>query len=52
PTPVREIGLVRARTEYRRAISNALVETIRAALAQVLGPTPRRAVVLDPLAEV
>jgi len=50
PTPVREIGLVRARTEYRRAISNALTETIRTALGQVLKPAPRRALVLDPLA--
>jgi LysR family hydrogen peroxide-inducible transcriptional activator len=52
PTPVREIGLVRARTEYRRAISDALIESLRAALGQALGPAPRRAVVLDPLAEV
>ncbi|MET0390960.1 MAG: hydrogen peroxide-inducible genes activator [Polyangiales bacterium] len=48
PTPVREIGLVRARTEYRRAISSALAETVRSALAEALGPAPRRSLVLDP----
>ena len=51
PTPVREIGVVRARLDYRKAISQALVETLRAGLEVALGPTPRRAMVLDPLGE-
>jgi LysR family transcriptional regulator, hydrogen peroxide-inducible genes activator len=51
PTPVREIGLVRARLDYRKAVSIALTETIRAGLAAALGPAPRRALVLDPLAD-
>jgi len=52
PSPVREIGFVRARLDYRRAVARALAESIRAGLAAALGPAPRRAVVLDPLAEV
>ena len=51
PTPVREIGLVRARLDYRKAVSHALTEAIRARLHAALGPSPRRALVLDPLAE-
>jgi LysR family transcriptional regulator, hydrogen peroxide-inducible genes activator len=51
PTPVREIGLVRARLDYRKAVSMALAETIRAGLSAALGPAPRRAVVLDPLGD-
>jgi LysR family hydrogen peroxide-inducible transcriptional activator len=51
PTPVREIGLVRARLDYRKSISEALAETIRAGLEAALGPTPRRALVLDPLSD-
>ena len=51
PTPVREIGLVRARLDYRKAIGEALAERIRAGLAAALGPAPRRALVLDPLGE-
>jgi LysR family hydrogen peroxide-inducible transcriptional activator len=50
PTPVREIGLVRARLDYRKAVSQALAETVRAGLSAALGPSPRRVVVLDPLA--
>lgn len=50
PMPVREIGLVRARLDYRRAVSQALIESVRDALSAALEPTPRRAVVLDPLA--
>jgi LysR family hydrogen peroxide-inducible transcriptional activator len=42
PTPVREIGLVRSRLDYRRAVGNALAESLRAGLASALGPTPRR----------
>lgn len=48
PTPVREIGLVTARTELRRKVTQALVETIRESLAQALAAIPRRAQVLDP----
>lgn len=51
PTPVREIGLVRARLDYRKAVSQALAETIREGLTDALGPGPRRALVLDPLAQ-
>lgn len=49
PPPVREIGLVRARVHYRKAVSAALSEAIRKALADHLTPAPRRAHILDPL---
>ncbi len=50
PAPVREIGLVTARSHLRRRVTDALVTAIRAGLAEVLPPTSRSAVVLDPLA--
>ncbi|NVB38967.1 hydrogen peroxide-inducible genes activator [Pseudenhygromyxa sp. WMMC2535] len=49
PTPVREIGLVTARTDYRRQVNAALVEVVRGSLEQPLGARPRRAVVLEPI---
>jgi LysR family transcriptional regulator, hydrogen peroxide-inducible genes activator len=50
PTPVREIGLVTARTELRRRVVEALAQVIRASLTRALGPEPKRALVLDPRA--
>ena len=49
PTPVREIGLVTARTDLRRTVTGVLEASIRAGLAEVLGPTPKRAKHLDPM---
>ena len=49
PTPVREIGVVTARTHLRRRVTDALVAAIRAGLEEVLAPASRGAVVLDPL---
>lgn len=49
PTPVREIGLVTARTHLRRRVNDALAAAIRAGLDEALGPVARGAVVLDPL---
>jgi LysR family hydrogen peroxide-inducible transcriptional activator len=48
PTPVREIGLVVARTELRRRVVEALAGVLRAELEAALGEAPRRAQVLDP----
>jgi LysR family hydrogen peroxide-inducible transcriptional activator len=50
PTPVREIGLVTARADLRRRVTEALVTTIRAQLERVLGAPPKSSTVLDPLA--
>jgi LysR family transcriptional regulator, hydrogen peroxide-inducible genes activator len=50
PTPVREIGLVRARLDYRRTVSAVLCDVIRNALEEALGPSPKRTLRLDPLA--
>ena len=52
PVPTREIGLVTARNQLRRRVSDALAAEIRDALARVLPPTSRSAVVLDPVPEV
>jgi LysR family hydrogen peroxide-inducible transcriptional activator len=49
PVPVREIGVVTARTDLRRHVSEALVESIREALDRALEPVAGRSVVLDPL---
>ncbi|HEY8923050.1 MAG TPA: LysR substrate-binding domain-containing protein [Polyangia bacterium] len=49
PTPVREIGLVTARSDLRRTVTDVLETSIRAALAEVLDPAPKRAKHLDPL---
>lgn len=49
PIPVREIGLVTARGDFRRRVTEALIETIRSALAHALPHPSRAAVVLDPL---
>jgi len=49
PTPVREIGLVTARADLRRRVSDALVEVARARLSEALEPTPAEAVTLSPL---
>src|SRR3954471_2513743 len=49
PAPVREIGLVTARSDLRRSVTDVLEATIRAALAEVLTPTPKRARRLDPM---
>jgi LysR family hydrogen peroxide-inducible transcriptional activator len=51
PTPVREIGLVTARTDLRRRVSDALIALIRERLSQALDDAPNRALVLDPLAK-
>lgn len=50
PVPVREIGLVTARTELRRRVTAALVELVRDRLEDALERPPRRALVLDPRA--
>ncbi|MCZ7679302.1 MAG: LysR substrate-binding domain-containing protein [Sandaracinaceae bacterium] len=50
PVPVREIGLVTARTELRRKVTAALVSLVRERLEAALEDSPRRALVLDPLA--
>ena len=49
PTPVREIGLVTARADLRRTVTDVLEASIRAGLAEVLAPAPKRAKHLDPL---
>jgi LysR family transcriptional regulator, hydrogen peroxide-inducible genes activator len=49
PVPVREIGLVTARTHLRRQVTDALVREMREALGRVLPATSRNAVVLDPM---
>lgn len=49
PTPVREIGLVTARADLRRQVTEALEATLRPALEKALTPAPRRAKHLDPL---
>ena len=41
PTPVREIGLVVARTELRRRVVEALAGTLRPELEAALGEAPR-----------
>jgi LysR family transcriptional regulator, hydrogen peroxide-inducible genes activator len=50
PTPVREIGLISARTELRRRVIEALTDVIGHELENALGKGPRRAHVLDPRA--
>lgn len=49
PVPVREIGLVTARADLRRRVTDALASGIRRGLDAALEPPPRRAIVLDPL---
>jgi hypothetical protein len=49
PTPVREIGLVTARSHLRRRVTEALAAEIRNGLARALPSASRGAVVLDPL---
>jgi LysR family hydrogen peroxide-inducible transcriptional activator len=49
PTPVREIGLVTARTQLRRRVTDALAELIQAGLNRTLSKVSARAVVLDPV---
>lgn len=51
PTPVREIGLVTARTDFRRRVNGALADMIGQALQTALGPLPRRHQILDPVPE-
>lgn len=51
PTPVREIGFVTSRADLRRSVTEVLQSTIRAALANVLAPVPKRAKRLDPLGD-
>ncbi len=50
PAPVREIGLVTARADLRRQVTEVLESTIESALAKVLTPAPARAKHLDPMA--
>lgn len=49
PTPVREIGLVTARADLRRRVTEVLAASIEQHLARALAPTPKRASVLAPL---
>jgi LysR family hydrogen peroxide-inducible transcriptional activator len=49
PSPAREIGLVTARAQLRRRVSDSLAELIRSGLARKLSHVSARAVVLDPL---
>lgn len=49
PGPVREIGLVTARSELRRRVTDALATMIREHLDRALGRPPRHAIVLDPM---
>lgn len=51
PAPVREIGLVTSRADLRRHVTDALCTMIRAALADVLAPAPRRAKHLNPMVD-
>ncbi len=51
PSPVREIGLVTARKDLRRKVTEVLAGEIREALDRELEGASRRARVLDPLAE-
>jgi len=48
PAPVREIGLVTARKDLRRHVTEVLAQEIRSALERELPDAPRRALVLDP----
>lgn len=50
PTPVREIGLVTAREDLRRRVSDVLTEEIRLGLARVLPSAGSDAVRIDPMA--
>ncbi|MEB2310356.1 MAG: hydrogen peroxide-inducible genes activator [Sorangiineae bacterium] len=50
PVPARELGLVTARKDLRRRVSEALAALIRARLEESLAEGPARAVVLEPLA--
>lgn len=49
PIPLREIGLVTSRAQLRRRVTEALAQTIRAALDRALEPAPRRGRVMAPL---
>ena len=51
PTPLREIGLITGRLDLRRNVTEALTVLLREELSEPLGATPRRAIVLDPLAK-
>jgi LysR family hydrogen peroxide-inducible transcriptional activator len=48
PQPVREIGFISARVALRRRISEAIVKSLKEALAAVLDSCPEDAVVLPP----
>jgi LysR family hydrogen peroxide-inducible transcriptional activator len=50
PVPVREIGLVTARTDLRKRVTDALFEVVGERLRKAPGQAPRKARVLDPLA--
>lgn len=50
PTPVREIGLVTARNDLRRRVSDAVCEVLAPKLRKALGGAPRRPLILDPMA--
>jgi LysR family hydrogen peroxide-inducible transcriptional activator len=51
PTPLREIGIITGRLDLRRNVTEALTMLLREELSEVLGPAPRRTVVLDPFSE-
>src|SRR5690554_3679874 len=48
PEPVREIGLITAREDLRRAVTDALAESIGEAMRDSLGSDPNAMTVLDP----
>lgn len=52
PRPAREIGVVRAREDYRKSVSEALTKILSERLALALREEPGRRQILDPLAEV
>lgn len=49
PEPVREIGLVTARSQLRRRVTEALGTALEAALERALGETPQGARIVPPL---
>lgn len=48
PIPVREIGMVTARTHLRRRVTSVLSEIIRSSLAGALGAVSKNVPILDP----
>jgi LysR family transcriptional regulator, hydrogen peroxide-inducible genes activator len=48
PVPLREIGLLTAKSDLRPRVSSAVIEVVRAALSALLTEAPTRSVVLQP----